>query len=147
MQPTVAKPYKGYRDIKIKLDGTEITPKDANGKTVEPFIIDGTTYLPVRAVGEAMGLDVDWDGETSIVQLEDKNSGIINVVQKTMHYNETEYTLEIPQLFGSTEEIKTLNENIVDFCFAWVPAFGETDIRYALGVDGDKVFLKINDAR
>ncbi len=58
-----------YRDINISLNGTEITPKDANGNVVEPFIIDGTTYLPVRAVAEALGLDVGWDGETSTVIL------------------------------------------------------------------------------
>ena len=59
-----------FRDIKIKLNGSEVIPKDATGKTVEPFIIDGTTYLPVRAVGEAMGLDVDWNGDTNTVLLE-----------------------------------------------------------------------------
>jgi len=37
-----------YKDIKIELNGEEITPKDANGNYVEPFIIDGTTYLPVK---------------------------------------------------------------------------------------------------
>ena len=51
-----------YNNIKISLNGQTITPKDANGNTVEPFAISGTTYLPVRAVGEALGLDVDWDG-------------------------------------------------------------------------------------
>ena len=58
-----------YRDIKISLNGNEITPKDANGNVVEPFIIDGTTYLPVRAVAGALGLDVGWDGDTNTVIL------------------------------------------------------------------------------
>ena len=58
-----------YNNIKISLNGTEITPKDINGNVVEPFIIDGTTYLPVRAVGNALGLNVDWNGETNTVIL------------------------------------------------------------------------------
>jgi len=61
-----------YRDIKIMLNGNTITPKDANGNVVEPFIIDGTTYLPVRAVSEALGLNVGWDGETQTVKLTEK---------------------------------------------------------------------------
>ena len=61
-----------FRDIKIRLNGEEVVPKDANGKIVEPFLIEGTTYLPVRAVGEALGLKVDWDGDTSTVFLNDK---------------------------------------------------------------------------
>ncbi len=58
-----------YADIKIRLDGEELTPVDANGDYVEPFIIDGTTYLPVRAIASAMRLEVGWDGETKTVLL------------------------------------------------------------------------------
>lgn len=58
-----------YSDIKITLDGQSVTPKDANGNIVEPFIIDGTTYLPVRAVADALGLNVEWDGSTKTVKL------------------------------------------------------------------------------
>ncbi len=58
-----------YNNIKIVIDGKEITPKDANGNTVEPFIIDGTTYLPVRAVSEALGKEVDWDGTSNTVYI------------------------------------------------------------------------------
>ena len=58
-----------YRDIKIEIDGSEIMPKDANGVIVEPFIMGGTTYLPVRAIGDALGMDVGWDDITSTVRL------------------------------------------------------------------------------
>ena len=59
-----------YNNIKITLDGQTVTPKDANGNVVEPFAIDGTTYLPVRAISSALGLDVGWDGATNTVILE-----------------------------------------------------------------------------
>ncbi len=58
-----------YSNIKIVIDGSEITPKDANGNIVEPFVYNGTTYLPVRAVGQALGKTVTWDGNTSTVYL------------------------------------------------------------------------------
>ncbi|MCL1859872.1 MAG: copper amine oxidase N-terminal domain-containing protein [Oscillospiraceae bacterium] len=63
-----------YNDIKITLNGKQITPKDANGNAVDPFILNGSTYLPVRAVGEALGLEVDWDGKTNTVILNDKKA-------------------------------------------------------------------------
>ena len=50
-----------YSGIRITLDGREVDPKDANGAAVEPFAVDGTTYLPVRAVADALGLEVTWD--------------------------------------------------------------------------------------
>lgn len=58
-----------YNNIKITLDGKEVVPKNANGEYVEPFIIDGTTYLPVRGIATALGLDVGWDGQTKTVML------------------------------------------------------------------------------
>lgn len=58
-----------YRDIKLVVDGNATTPKDANGNVVEPFIVDGTTYLPVRAVAEALGKEVSWDAGTSTVYI------------------------------------------------------------------------------
>ena len=67
-----------YPGIKITLDGEEVIPKDAAGGIVEPFTIDGTTYLPVRAIGNALGLGVDWDGTTNTVILtspEDESLG------------------------------------------------------------------------
>ncbi len=61
-----------YNNIKISLNNKTITPKDANGKYVEPFTIDGTTYLPVRAVADAVGVNVDWDDRTNTVVLSNK---------------------------------------------------------------------------
>lgn len=58
-----------YSDIKICIDGERITPTDANGNYVEPFIIDGTTYLPVRAVASTFGKEVSWDGNTRTVYI------------------------------------------------------------------------------
>ncbi len=58
-----------YDDIRLYMDGAEVIPKDANGQTVEPFIYNGTTYLPVRAVGNAIGKEVSWDGVEKVVYL------------------------------------------------------------------------------
>ena len=56
-------------DVSITLDGKTVEPKDANGKAVEPVIYDGTTYLPVRAIASALGLNVGWDQDTRTVIL------------------------------------------------------------------------------
>lgn len=59
-----------YRNgITVKLNGAKAALADANGKTVEPFIYNGSTYLPLRSVSEALGLDVDWDASTSTVSI------------------------------------------------------------------------------
>ena len=74
-----------YRDIKIVVDGEVFVPKDVNGKIVEPFLYQGTTYLPVRAVSEALGKEVTWDGAASMVHIEDKDPGIVDGVTSPVH--------------------------------------------------------------
>jgi len=56
-----------YNDITVYVNGTIITPTDVTGASTEPFIVDGTVYLPVRAIGEALGLNVEWSGATNSV--------------------------------------------------------------------------------
>lgn len=59
-----------YDNIKIVVDGKEVNfGLDSEGKKIEPFIYNGTTYLPVRAVGEAVGKEVSWDQSSKTVFL------------------------------------------------------------------------------
>ena len=67
-----------YDNIKIFMDGEEVQPKDPNGQKVEPFIYNGTTYLPVRAVGNAIGKEVSWDGVEKVVYLGAKPGNVEN---------------------------------------------------------------------
>lgn len=53
--------------IRVYLDGQLLEPKDANGKPVDVFLYNGTTYLPVRAISEALGLTVTWDAPSKSV--------------------------------------------------------------------------------
>lgn len=58
-----------YNDIKVVIDGKRADLKDVKGNNVDPFIIDGTTYLPVRAVANALDKAVSWDGDTRTVYI------------------------------------------------------------------------------
>lgn len=55
-----------FSNIKIIVDGKQLSTSK------EPFTYNGTTYLPVRAVAEAVGKDVTWDGTTKTVYLGEK---------------------------------------------------------------------------
>jgi len=66
-----------FRDIVIEIDGVAIEPKDVNGKEVEPFIVDGTTYVPARAISEALGKAVSWVPETNTVVIEDPSDEVV----------------------------------------------------------------------
>ena len=55
--------------IGITLNGARFTPRDANGKQVSVVLYNGTTYVPVRAISEAMGMDVSFNSATRTVVL------------------------------------------------------------------------------
>ena len=81
-----------YRDIRLSINGQTVVPKDVNGTVVDPFIVDGTTYLPVRAVSEALGKQVDWDDETSTVLISDPSPDLIgtwNAVKVSLRGDDT----------------------------------------------------------
>lgn len=57
-----------YRNIKLIVKGKEVQfGKDLQGNEIEPFIHEGVTYLPVRAVAEALGENVEWDQDNYTV--------------------------------------------------------------------------------
>ena len=58
-----------FSGIKIYVDDQQLIPTDINGKQVDVFAYNGTTYLPVRAVSQALGKPVQWDGQTSSVYI------------------------------------------------------------------------------
>lgn len=103
-----------YNNIKITLDGKNVTPTDANGNYVEPFTIDGTTYLPVRAISNALGINVDWNGNTNTVILSTQSN--VTATDKN-HIYKTGDTVDISASYGnyrltieSVEETTKRNE-------------------------------------
>ena len=53
--------------ISIKIQGKNFTAKETDGTKLFPLTYNDRTYLPVRAVAEALGANIDYDGETNTV--------------------------------------------------------------------------------
>ncbi|HEX9063024.1 MAG TPA: stalk domain-containing protein [Clostridia bacterium] len=56
-------------DIVVKLDDQAFSLKDGSGKTITPIVVNGSTYLPVRAISSSMGLNIGWDDKTQTVNI------------------------------------------------------------------------------
>jgi hypothetical protein len=61
------------KNFTIKFNGEKVTPRDGSGKEVYPVVINGTTYLPVRAISNMLELNVGWDGGTNTISMTSKD--------------------------------------------------------------------------
>ncbi|MFB5265398.1 N-acetylmuramoyl-L-alanine amidase [Paenibacillus enshidis] len=68
--------FSGGTEIQLVIGSKSAT---VNGKrvtlNVAPVIRSGSALVPLRFIGEQMGVDVDWDGSTKTVTLVTRNSG------------------------------------------------------------------------
>ena len=52
-------------DITVKIDGVERVFYNVQGREVHPISYAGTTYVPIRSIGELMDKNVNWDEATN----------------------------------------------------------------------------------
>jgi hypothetical protein len=63
--------------VRIQLDGVPLNVAADS----QPFITEGRTFLPVRAIADAVGREVVWDAATQTVHLNTPGSGVTVVPQ------------------------------------------------------------------
>jgi len=84
-------------DIRVTINGQQVFFPDQ-----QPTIVDSRTLVPVRGVFEALGFEVDWDGETSTAILERHDyTLLIPIGSPTFTTNGVVHTLDVPaQIIG-----------------------------------------------
>lgn len=125
-----------YNNIKVTMNGEAVALVDANGAAVEPFAINGTTYLPVRAVANALGLDVGWDQETATVTLSSKGQaevpatpapaadGVLDLTGDWKQNNSKSTTdYQVMVISGNTMEIYWVSEEDGTSSLYWAGTF------------------------
>ena len=58
-----------YQNLTIEINGLKIITKNAEGNVVFPFVYADRTYLPVRALANALGCSVAWDDSSKTVSI------------------------------------------------------------------------------
>lgn len=56
-------------DITVKIDGVERIFYNVQGQEVHPISYAGTTYVPIRSIGELMDKNVNWDEATNTASI------------------------------------------------------------------------------
>lgn len=91
-----------FRDIKIQKNGQAINVSR------EPFIYDGTTFLPLRDVTENFGYSVVWDDATSTIRLSGGASSDVTLLKQDLQNKD----IMISQLQSQIQTLKTERDNL-----------------------------------
>lgn len=94
-----------YNNIKIVYNGSEVST-DAS---TEPFMINGTTYVPLRVAGTALDKKVSWDGNNKRVVIEDNAAPVDNTTVVALNQQINNLT---QQLATTKAEVATKDATI-----------------------------------
>jgi hypothetical protein len=102
--------------IFVTLDYTLTSLRDTNGNRVAPIVYSGTTYLPIRAVGQIFGCGVTWDSATRTV--------ILTSGGQPLFGSNPYVPLRVPQraeknaFLENTPDNATRNQKFIDWLYA-----------------------------
>ncbi|WP_265445926.1 copper amine oxidase N-terminal domain-containing protein [Acetivibrio straminisolvens] len=120
-------------NIKIYYNGELQAFTDTDGSKISPVIINGRTYLPLRAISELVGVDIEWDGNTQSIYLTSNaenpaNTGTpkpqtsptpnTNTSKPSNTTNKNKGTIDDPVKFGDTYYWSAREEYIDNYASA-----------------------------
>jgi len=91
LQVQAPSPAQAYSPVSLVVDGNPVAPD------VPPQIREGRTMVPVRFVGEALGLDVTWNGATREVTASSGDTTVLLTIDsRVARVNGSVQYLEVP---------------------------------------------------
>ena len=102
--------------VNVEFNNEAIDMTDANGKAVEAFIYNGTTYVPIRAVSNAFGADIGYDRNTQTISIYDDFSEVAAVAHGMSNiltgYSEAMFVGLAYVTGGQQESIQNMMDNM-----------------------------------
>ena len=97
--------------IKVLVNDEVFQPKDVQGNDVLVFTYDGTTYAPLRALAEAYGLEVGYDGKNHIATVNGSAQAPVSTPASTADFSSAWTIQEKPVTNYGNEKIFTASYN------------------------------------
>ncbi|MED4354367.1 stalk domain-containing protein [Schinkia azotoformans] len=123
-----------YQNIKIVNNGSSVTIDPQT----EPFIVNGTTFIPLRLMGELYNKNVVWDGTTHTITVTDKEPQISQSVVTSLTTQIAEKNAKISQLQAELDKLKAEQAKKTD-------VYGLDDLEDKLNDDYYKYYKDLRD--
>ena len=133
-------------DIAIYMDGVKMDYKDVNGNSVTPVIINGSTYLPLRALVSSVGKDVDWSEATQTITIKSPDAATETPATNTTTTTTTTETQGSTSLLDATGNIsgtggftKIIGEENLTF-----PQIGDKGVKYTSAIKKNGLYFNVS---
>jgi hypothetical protein len=127
-----------YRNITVFVNGIQKQARTAQGTVIEPFIVDGTTYVPLRGISEMLGYQVTFNPTTYRIDI--TGSDTTALTQK-IYQQQTEIA-RLQALLDDYEDVDL--KDLEDDLFDDYDILGELDIEdIKLKGDAKKISVEI----
>lgn len=90
-----------YSNIQVSYNGV------VKSLSAEPFAVDGTTYLPLRALGNAIGADVNWNSDSHTVVITQDAASSSTTAAQIQQYQS--------QIAALTQQLATANAQLANY--------------------------------
>ncbi|CAH8706349.1 copper amine oxidase N-terminal domain-containing protein [Paenibacillus thiaminolyticus] len=137
--------------IKFQVNGKEWKAQDSAGNKLAPIIYGGTTYLPVRAVADALGTAVEYDSKNDTIYLGEKSSTTpitsekIKLSYSSMSTKDKQYTVQGGVDYGSGIVFDELNSAAKSFELQPENKYQKLDLKvFVLDIEGE-IEVKVYD--
>ncbi|MBG9794091.1 copper amine oxidase [Paenibacillus dendritiformis] len=137
--------------IKFQVNGKEWKAQDSAGNKLAPIMYGGTTYLPVRAVADALGTAVEYDAKNQMIYLGEKSTTVPIISEKiklsysAMSTKDKQYTVQGGVDYGSGVVLDDLNSAEKSFELQPQNKYQKLDLKvFVLDVEGE-INVKVYD--
>lgn len=132
-----------YNNIKVIIDGVEVNPTNEKGEKIEPFMVEGTIYLPLRGVAAGFGKEIEWNQQSKTVTIgaEKSTEKPVNLDQFNLGAGATNWTWN-----KQLDSVAVLNERKQPSVNLLTTGSGIEEARGSYQLNGEYEVLKGNFA-
>lgn len=136
--------------ISLMFNDSKASLTDVNGNSVQPFVWQGTTYVPIRGVAQLFGADVSYDSKTNTALIYDDFAEVCAVVNRMNNIvNESYNHFMLEMLNASTKGLEDLTDSFkecdtdIKNMYETLQVIAEDNGNYSLISDG--ILMKYQD--
>lgn len=132
-----------YRNISVFVNGAYKQTRDANGNTVEPFIVNGTTYVPLRGISEILGFQVEFNPVTYRIDI--TGTDTYSLQAKIVQQEATIKSLQLKLEEYTSYNIKDLEEDLLEeFEDLYYTRNDYVSFEISLSGDTEEIFIEFD---